>query len=379
MMMHKKQLVRTIMRKFFSRLLLSSLTLLFFSTAIASTTHYIIDTDMGFDDWLAVLYLLKQPVQVDAITIDCQGETFCPQGAFNASELTHLAKRIVPIAIGESRPKSHYDFPVLIRNFATSMPVSDFNFLKGDQDIVKQSAASVILKSVLTAAKNHNKVAIISIGSASNIADAWKLAVLEKKTAEFKQGIGMIYKGGGAFGKVVDHHITNQAIPGNISIPGMVVSNNTSAEWNIYANAPAMQTLLSAQLPVTFIPDNASDEATMSQAIYNTLYNTSTPNSPKRFVANAMDAIVSLQGGWKHIPHNLDFWDTAATIAALHPHVIAEAFSNVPVNVILQSGNHYAETMVHKTHLKHENDLVTVDYQLNKKLFYHLMETGLSN
>lgn len=378
MMTHKKQLVCTIMRKFIFRLLCSSFIFIFFSTAIAGTTQYIIDTDMGFDDWLAVLYLLKQPVQIDAITIDCQGETFCPEGAFNAAELTHLAKRAVPIALGESRPKSNYDFPMLIRHFATSMSVSDFNFLNQDRDIVKQSAAQIIFHSVITAAKNHQRVAIISIGTATNIADAWKLAVAENKTAEFKQGLGMIYKGGGAFGKVIDHHLTNESIPGNISIPGIVDSKNTSAEWNIYANAPAMQTVLSAKLPVTFIPDNASDEVTMTQAIYNTLYNSSTPGSPKRFVANAMDATVSLQGGWKHIASNLDFWDTSTTIAALHPNIVMAKFSNVPVSVILQTGNQYGETMVDAKNTKDAKDAVTVDYQLHKKLFYQLMENGLS-
>ena len=363
------------MRKLLFRLICSFCVLIFFSNAIAGTTQYIIDTDMGFDDWAAVLYLLKQPVQIDAITIDCQGETFCPEGAFNAAELTHLVKRPVPIALGESRPKSPYDFPMLIRHFATSMSVSDFNFLNQDRDVIKQSAAQIIFQNVITAAKNHQHVAIISIGTATNIADAWKLAVSENKTAEFKQGLEMIYKGGGAFGKVVDHHITNTSIPGNITIPGMLESKNTSAEWNIYANAPAMQTVLSAKLPVTFIPDNASDAITMTQAIYNTLYNTSTPNSPKRFVANAMDGTVSLQGGWKHIASNLDFWDTSTTVAALHHNIVTEQFSHVPVSVVLQPGNHYGETMVNA---KNTNDTVTVDYQLNKKLFYQLMESGLS-
>src|SRR3990167_6494880 len=86
------------------------------SISFSNEMHFIIDTDMGFDDWMAVLYLLKQPVPIDAITIDCQGETRCPQGAINAEKLTHLAKRDVPIAYGKITPASDYHFPNAIRD-----------------------------------------------------------------------------------------------------------------------------------------------------------------------------------------------------------------------------------------------------------------------
>lgn len=358
------------MRKFLL-LLISSLWL---SVTYGNTTHYIIDTDMGFDDWLAVIYLLKQPVTIDGITIDCQGETRCPEGAYNASRLTHLAKRDVPIALGNSRPLSTYDFPVQLRDYATAMAVPDFLHLKMDRDITKNSAAEMILNSTIQAEKRHDKVVIISIGTATNINDAWKLAVKENKTTLFHQGLGMIYKGGGAFGKVENHHLTNEKIPGNIAIPHIVTTHNTTAEWNIYANAPAMKTLVDANLPITFIPDDATDQVNMTEKSYDDIYNGSHPGSVRRFTANAMMSLVTLQGNWKFISTNLDFWDTATTITALHPNLVTEKFNHVPMEVILSNGNHYATTWV----LQQSTHDVSVDYHLNKDLFYRLLLAGIS-
>src|SRR5262245_2081040 len=59
----------------------------------------IIDTDMGADDWLAILYLLRRPdIDVLAISVAGTGETHCAPGVRNALGLLELARyRNIPV------------------------------------------------------------------------------------------------------------------------------------------------------------------------------------------------------------------------------------------------------------------------------------------
>lgn len=355
------------MRKIFLCFLLN----FFISAAFANSTQYIIDTDMGFDDWAAVVYLLKQPVTIDAITVDCQGETHCPMGAYNAERLTHLMHRDVPVAYGQSRPLSQYDFPAAIRNFATAMSVVGFNNLKEDRDLVSISASQMIYQSIIHAAKKHKRVSIISIGTATNIADAWEIAENKHQTKLFRLGLEMIYKGGAAFGRIENNHITNIDVPGNIAIPGMMKSNDKTAEWNIYANAPAVKILIDAHLPITFIPDNATDAVHMTKYAYRALLKK--PDPAREFIASALHQTIMMQGGWRLASPILDFWDTSTTIAALHPSIVSEKFSHVPVMINTTPGKHYAQISVNATSPYD----VTVYYRINKDKFYRKLLAAL--
>ncbi|MDF1759394.1 MAG: nucleoside hydrolase [Coxiellaceae bacterium] len=348
------------------RIFLLLISLCCLTTGLAKPLRYIMDTDMGFDDWLAVEYLLEQPVDIAAITVDCQGLTNCPQGGVNAAKLTRLAHRTVPIAMGNTRPSSQFDFPKPLREFSSAMNVPGFQHLAADDFNPTIKAAELIANTIIKAAKKHQRVAIISIGTATNIADAWQVAVSHHQQTLFRQGLAMIYKGGGAFGQIKHHKITNKKIHGNLSIPGIYQSNNHSGEWNLYANAPAMQMLLNARLPITFIPNNATDQVNMTEKSYHQLFDNSSAHSPRRFSANAMLSVITLQGGWKKIANNLDFWDTSVTLASLDPTLVAEQISDVPIKIIEKPGNHYSATWVTKNSPHHVN----VYYRLHVKAFY---------
>lgn len=326
----------------------------------------ILDTDMGFDDWLAVLYVLKSPdIKLLAMTIDCQGESRCPAGATNAARLTNLAEHKVPIAYGRSDPSSSYLFPPVIRDYASAMSVPGFKKLKTDRDVLLASAAQLIEKQLVQAALRHKKISIISIGTAINIADAYKLAENNHQVKLFKAGLGMIYKGGGAFGKIINGKVTNQSIHGNIAIKDIYKSNNKTAEWNIYAAAPAMQTLLNANLPVTFIPLNATDHVPMTTPVYQYLKAHQKNHPFARFTANAMHALYKMQDGWMQC----EFWDTSVTLAALHQAIVTKKIAGVPVVVSLQKNKCYGSTLVSRK----SADRVVVDYSINASAFYQLL------
>jgi pyrimidine-specific ribonucleoside hydrolase len=336
--------------------------------------RYIMDTDMGFDDWLAVLYLLKQPqLDLAGITVDCQGLSRCPEGVVNAAKLVQLSGHWVPVSMGAKRSKSAFDFPKVLRDFSSDMRVPGFAHLKPAPYLTKTSAAEWMVQTVLAAAHAGKKVVIISVGTATNLADAWQLAQKKGVADTFRQGLARIYKGGGAFGALAHAKLSNHHIAGNIVIPGIVRSNNTQAEWNIYANAPAMQTLLAADLPLTFVPNNATDQVNMTQSAYRQLYHHSDPRGVRRFVANAMLSVVELQGGWQHIANNLDFWDTAVTLVALYPALVNQSFAQVPVQVVLKPGKAYAATWIDPA----SHHFADVDYRLDVRRFYQLLLANL--
>ena len=97
------------------------------------------------------------------------------------------------------------------------------------------------------------------------------------------------------------------------------------------------------------------------------------PHSAKLFLANAMYAMVSRQGGFKELDGNIDFWDTTTTFVALYPNIVTTEFKNVPVILSLQPGNHYAGIFV-DPQSTHD---VNVVYRVDKSLFYQNLSLKL--
>src|SRR3989304_5964006 len=74
----------------------------------------IIDTDMAFDDWLGILYLLQRAdINVVAITVVGTGEAHCAPGMQHALELIQLAGESgIPATCGRQTPlEGGHQFP----------------------------------------------------------------------------------------------------------------------------------------------------------------------------------------------------------------------------------------------------------------------------
>ena len=86
-----------------------SVTFFTFSGNCADTNpvrKVIIDTDMGWDDTLSILYLLKKPdIEIIGVTVTGCGETNLRWGLTIAKTLMELGGRTsVPVCRGTSRP-----------------------------------------------------------------------------------------------------------------------------------------------------------------------------------------------------------------------------------------------------------------------------------
>jgi hypothetical protein len=76
------------------------------ATASTDLHHIVFDTDLAFDDIMALLYLLQRDdVVLDAVTITGTGEAHCVPGVRNALGLLALGgERDTPVACGRETP-----------------------------------------------------------------------------------------------------------------------------------------------------------------------------------------------------------------------------------------------------------------------------------
>ena len=307
-------------------------------------TPVIVDTDMGFDDWMAILYLLNNPaVDVKAITVDCAGETYCPSGAINATRLMEVAGRTqIPVFYGvEPNATLAYQYPTLIRYGATTMEVSGFDDVKGIP-FYSDNAAGHLYHLISEAGRANEPLTLISIGSSTNLAAAMALAD-EGDRREFRKGVKRIFKGGGSVGRAVEGRLTNEEIKGNINIPGIFHSDNTTAEWNIYPNAPAAEVLVASGLPFTLIPLNLSDDVPITEESFKRLKKMA-KSDEARFVVQVIEDNVQVQGGWSKV--ELDYWDPSVVVSALNPALVTERYSKVPLCVDISGSRFHGTTYV---------------------------------
>ena len=307
-------------------------------------TPVIVDTDMGFDDWMAILYLLNNPaVELRAITVDCAGETYCPSGAVNATRLIEIAGRTrIPVFYGvEPNATLDYQYPPLIRYGATTMEVSGFDEVKG-VPFYADNAAGHLYHLISEAGRADDPLTLLSIGSSTNLAAALALAA-EEGPRHFRKGVKRIFKGGGSVGRAVEGRLTNEEIKGNINIPGIFQSDNTTAEWNIYPNAPAAQALVTSGLPFTLIPLNLSDEVPITEDSFNRLKKMA-KSDEARFVVQVVEDNVRVQGGWSKV--ELDYWDPSVVVSALNPGLVTERYRKVPLCVDTAGGRFHGTTYV---------------------------------
>ncbi|RYE02408.1 MAG: hypothetical protein EOP50_00040 [Sphingobacteriales bacterium] len=259
----------------------------------ASNQATIVDTDMAFDDWLAV-YLVAKQANVTAVTISAAGETYCEAGRKNAQYLLALAgKTHIPIACGPSEPQNGYNaFPTAWRIQASEMAGRN----KRHQDIKLQpaSTATALLNTAIS--KSRGKVRILALGPLTNIAN------LLSDSPKLRSKIESIYIMGGAV-----------SVPGNIRVPGFTdASKNNKSEWNFYVDPAAAATVMTANVARILVPLDATQFAPVNTQFLDALGSISTPAAI--FFRAAYSSLRSeVEAG------HLYFWDSAAAMCMLQP------------------------------------------------------------
>ncbi|MCC6904906.1 MAG: nucleoside hydrolase, partial [Anaerolineae bacterium] len=214
-------------------------------------TPVIIDTDMSADDWVAILYLLSHPAaEVRAITVSGTGVAHCNGGVRNALGLVVLAGQPdIPVSCGPETPTDGGNlFPEPWRDNADAMYGIDLP----DNPTPPAGAAAPDLLIALST-ELEEKPVLVALGPMTN------LALALQSDPGFAGRIERIVAMGGAF-----------EVPGNVgdSNPGDL---NTVAEWNIYCDPEAADSVVRSGIPITFVPLDATNDVPVRMKFFTAL------------------------------------------------------------------------------------------------------------
>ncbi|CAB5498216.1 Inosine-uridine preferring nucleoside hydrolase (EC [Bathymodiolus thermophilus thioautotrophic gill symbiont] len=211
----------------------------------------IIDTDMGWDDILSILYLIRNPtIEIIGITVTGCGEANLRWGTIIAKTLMDLGDQTqAKICVGTSTPlKFNHVFPQSFRD-----NVNDIMGLLGSLnpetsiDVQTQPAWEFIAD---TLNKTEESITILSLGGFTNLAKMLELCPSTRidKITEIYAMAGAVY---------VDGNIAlfNDARPEWNQ--GPIYKTNYAAEWNVFIDPVAAKKVFKTHIPITLIPLDA--------------------------------------------------------------------------------------------------------------------------
>ena len=268
------------------------------SSPVAQASPWIIDTDMGTDDWIALLFFARQQREsIAAITVSGNGLSHCPAGRDNASALLTLSDPrapMPPIGCGSNQPLDGFaSYPEIWRQGSDQMmgqklPSPTKTVIDADLD------STALLARTLRQAKQPMR--ILAIGSMSNLA-----SVLTAEPA-LKNKISEVVSMAGA----VD-------VPGNVRVQGFTEGNpNDKAEWNLYIDPVAAKIVFSAGLPIRLVPLDATNKVPLTRSFVD------------RFRRETLGPDATVVGNWyaqlvKPELGEYFHWDPMAAALALRP------------------------------------------------------------
>lgn len=279
------------------------------------------DNDAAYEDILALSLLLLN-ADVVAVTV-AYGESTPAIGAQNLARVCRMLKpgSRIPVAYGiDSALDAHGKrFPDYVTQDANTIldntEVPQFSDLQ-----VQSSAVKLIYESLMA---SEEKITIVATGSLVNIAEL--LALHPDCISKIDKLVIM----GGAV-----------RTPGNISdlIPD---TENQVAEWNIYADPKAAQTVFSTpNLQISLVPIDITRQMPMTREFYARLKN---ETSPALKLARAMLTTLMQSMGETLFYGKLQFWDSLSAMLALDPGLAS--FEALPLVIDLET----AQTKIAET------------------------------
>jgi len=254
--------------------------------------QFIIDTDMGVDDIIAILYMLRHPdIQVKAITIECDGNADCAPALNNLVNILQLLHRTeIPIAVGSKTPLagSHHYPEYILKDADNLYGVK----LKQVDFIQPKKTARELLTNLLQT--TTQPIYILALGPLTAIAE-----VLQHNP-QLKNKFQMIYFMGGAIN-----------VAGNINIVDSTIPNKV-AEWNIYIDPFAANLVFHSKVPLTLIPLDLTNQVLIDNKFYQQLKSQG-KSVPAKFLINLFENNKSmlLHKDWY-------FWDPMAAVIAVN-------------------------------------------------------------
>jgi inosine-uridine nucleoside N-ribohydrolase/outer membrane protein assembly factor BamB len=256
----------------------------------------VVDTDMGADDIMALVFLLEHPaVDVRAITVSGTGLVRCDSGVPNVlSLLEQLGAAEIPVACGSATPiAGNNSFPPAWRDDADGFYGLATGV--GDRRTDDRPAAQLLVDIVDS---SPEPVTVLTLGPLTNLATA------VEESPGIVDGIDLVYSMAGALN-----------VAGNVEAA-------PDAEWNLFIDPEAATRVLGSGLVMTFITLDATDAVPL------------TPEVASRFDASESPGgqlIHDLIEGNRLDSLDLFLWDPLAAAAVIDASVAAYEMTEIAV------------------------------------------------
>jgi inosine-uridine nucleoside N-ribohydrolase len=213
----------------------------------AGAVTLLVDTDVGLDDLVALALLVNAPkVTVAAITVSGTGLAHCDPGV---DIVLALLERVdgpeIPVACGREEPLAlSHAFPAAFRDSADH--AAGLDLPETTRQPVGGDAVDLI---EATIAATDGPLRVLTLGPLTNLAEA------VQGDPALTGRLESVYAMGGA----VD-------VPGNVAGSPDAPADNTTAEWNIYADPGAAQLVLDAGAPVFLVSLDGTNQVPLTTA-----------------------------------------------------------------------------------------------------------------
>ncbi|MFN2195575.1 MAG: nucleoside hydrolase, partial [Anaerolineales bacterium] len=278
----------------------------------------IVDTDLGNDDVLALLYLMQHPgVELQAITVVGTGLVHCAPGVRNVHGLLELAGYAdIPVSCGSEEPlgQEAEPFPASWRTSADRL--WGLGLPLNERQPASLAAPDLIADQLRQA---EAPLTILALGPMTNLAQA--LAAYP----EMLPKIEGLYSMGGAV-----------EVPGNVYDPSLGFDNRT-AEWNFFADPEAARQVFASGVPITLVPLDATNDVPVGMPLFRLLAQHHTTRA-----ATFTYDIFYINQGWIQ-SGGYYLWDTLAASVLTNPEV-AE-YQDYELQVIDTPGPDYGRTL----------------------------------
>jgi inosine-uridine nucleoside N-ribohydrolase len=253
----------------------------------------VVDTDLGSDDAIALLYLAASPrVDLRAVTVSGTGLVHCPAGTRNAAQLLALAGRTdVPVACGRELPLAGtHAVPEDWRTAADGLFGLSLPPVRAH---VSGNAVSLLRREAPGAT-------VLELAPMTNLAQALRA---DRSLARRIHGV--------------------VAMAGALAVPGNA-PDAPAAETNAWLDPAAMHAVLRSGVPLTLVPLDATNHVPVTAYVSDAFerYHYATPEAT--LVWDLLHETAMADGG-------SFFWDPLAAASLLDPGVVTTAERRVDV------------------------------------------------
>lgn len=253
-------------------------------------TPVVVDTDMGPDDVLALLYLVSRPdLDVRAVAVSGTGLVRCPAGAQQAVKLLAAAGRAeIPVACGRDRPLAGFNaFPPEWRN-----PADAFFGIPLPPTAARPDRRGAVALLDDAISSSPRAVELVALGPLTDVAE---LLRAHPSAAQRLAGI--------------------RTMAGAVDAPGNIGSGHEGAEYNLWVDPVAADEVLRSEVPVTVVPLDATNAVPATVFFALGLQRFHYGTAPAALAWALVDATRMHAGGSY-------FWDPLAAAALAAPAVV---------------------------------------------------------